>query len=183
MPKRPTAAILAIAALLFPAGSARAGWSIAHPSFTGGGFTAQAAGRYDLSASVGQGVAGAASGGRFDLVLGVLAPPGGRVAGIPSPPATPAHLAFLPPRPNPASAAVTFGVELPGESPVRLDVYGPDGRRVALVIDRVLPAGRHDLHWGAIDDAGRPLPPGVYLASLSAASHRMLRRVVLLGRP
>lgn len=183
MTRTTTLAILLLGGMTLLSCPARAAWTIAHPSFTAGGITSQSAGSYGLAAAIGQGVAGTTIGGRYALVLGAIVPAGGAVADVPGPPAIPTRLAFLPPRPNPARASVTFAVELPRDGAVRLDVFGPDGRRVARVLDRALPAGRHEVAWSVADDSGRLLPPGVYLASLSAASERILRRVVVLGHP
>lgn len=183
---RTTRAVMALsllAALVLVTRPARAGWSLEHPAVTAGGITSQVAGAYSLSAALGQGVTGAATGGSYTLVLGVLAPSGSAAAGVAPPGALPARLAFLPPRPNPARAEVAFGIDLPREAPVRLEVFGVNGRCVAHLVGRTLPAGRHEVRWQATDDSGRPLAPGVYFASLTAASHRLLRRLVLLTRP
>ncbi len=63
-----------------------------------------------------------------------------------------------------------FGRDLPLwlESPmtarVELLIFDPQGRRVRRLLDEVMPSGAHRLVWDALDDAGRPVVPGLYLA-------------------
>ena len=61
-------------------------------------------------------------------------------------------------RPNPASGRATLAVTSRAAGPARLAVYDALGREVAVVLDGVLPAGRHEIDL----DTGR-LAPGVYV--------------------
>jgi hypothetical protein len=69
--------------------------------------------------------------------------------------------------PNPFNPRTTIRYALPEPGPVRLEVFDLAGRRVALLVDRVLPAGRHELSWDGRDDAGRSVATGTYLLRLA----------------
>ncbi len=74
--------------------------------------------------------------------------------------------------PNPLTAHATIRLALPGSRPVRLGVYAADGRRIATILDAVLPAGTHDSFWDGRDEVGREVPGGVYFyrADIGGAS-------------
>lgn len=92
----------------------------------------------------------------------------------------PGPLALHGPRPNPFSREVGLSFDLPRESRVSLDLFDPTGRRVAGILDGVRPAGRHELIWSAVDDAGARLVAGLYFVRFRAAGSTLTRRVVLL---
>jgi flagellar hook assembly protein FlgD len=58
-----------------------------------------------------------------------------------------------------------------------LDLFG---RRVATLWDGPLGAGRREWLWDGRDDAGSPVPPGVYVALAEAGTTRLTRRLVLV---
>jgi DNA-binding beta-propeller fold protein YncE len=64
--------------------------------------------------------------------------------------------------PNPLTDHATIRLALPESGPVRLGLYAADGRRIAAILDGVLPAGNHDVDWTGRDEAGRAVPGGVY---------------------
>jgi hypothetical protein len=74
----------------------------------------------------------------------------------------------MPPRPNPASHGSTVEFMMGSESLVRVEVFDVTGRRVRTVERRVLPAGRHDVHWDLRDDTGERVSSGVYLWRLTS---------------
>jgi hypothetical protein len=63
---------------------------------------------------------------------------------------------------------------------VNVQMFDADGRRVAEVANSWMPAGRHDLEWGAIGRSGKALPPGVYLVRAKWGGHQALSRLVLV---
>lgn len=80
------------------------------------------------------------------------------------------------PVPNPAQATTTVAFTLDAPRPVRLSVYDALGREVAVLVDAVRPAGRHE---AALDGAG--LPTGLYLVRLTTADGlTQTRRLTLL---
>ncbi len=63
-----------------------------------------------------------------------------------------------------------FAIELPAAAgSVRAVVSDATGRAVRTLDLGALPAGTHPLGWDELDDAGRPVAPGVYSLAVSAA--------------
>ncbi len=77
--------------------------------------------------------------------------------------------------PNPFNAATVVSFSLATESDVRLDVYDVLGRRVATLVDDMMPAGEHQVSWDAIS-----APSGVYFARLATSAGMMTRKMVLV---
>lgn len=147
----------------------------------GGGLTAATAGSYSLAAAASQAAAGRLAGGAYRLNVGLLRPGVRDVSTAPPTPPVPSALAFSPARPNPARGMVALFFELPDPTPVRLEVFGLDGRRVAMLAERTFQAGRHQVFWdGAREDGGRAAP-GVYFVSLGAGARRLTQRLVLVA--
>jgi len=73
------------------------------------------------------------------------------------------------------NAVVRFAI--PGEAPVSLTLYTPQGRRVAMVAPKSFGAGEH-----ALDVKTAHLPKGVYWFELKAGSSSATRKLVLTGR-
>ena len=59
---------------------------------------------------------------------------------------------------------IRFSLDRPGEAD--LSVYDLQGRRLAMLVSEVLPAGSHIVTWDGRDGSGRTQPAGVYLARL-----------------
>ena len=80
--------------------------------------------------------------------------------------------------PNPFNAHTVIGYELPSRSSVRASIYNVLGRRIAVVLDGVRGAGRHQLAWDGRDQSGEMVAGGVYFcimqAGLRTASIKML---------
>ena len=69
--------------------------------------------------------------------------------------------------PNPFSINTTFDIELESEARVALDVFDVSGRRVATLIDKMMPAGGHTVIWDGRDVDGRVQPSGVFFSRLT----------------
>ncbi|HKK71251.1 MAG TPA: C25 family cysteine peptidase [Candidatus Krumholzibacteria bacterium] len=82
--------------------------------------------------------------------------------------------------PNPFNPTTTIGFSIPVETEVRLTVYDLRGRRVATIVDDVLPGGRHRSTWNGCDDRGRPLASGTYFYRLTAGERTLSRKMLLL---
>jgi hypothetical protein len=87
----------------------------------------------------------------------------------------PAASARLVAYPNPFNPATTLSLRLPAAGHARLRVYGADGRAVATLLEREVPAGETRVEW---QPAG--LASGVYLARLETAAGTRTARLVLL---
>jgi hypothetical protein len=100
------------------------------------------------------------------------------VAGVAAP--EPMAPSFLPVFPNPARSAARLDFTLARGARVRLDVLDAQGRRVRRLADGEWAAGRWTLPWDLADDAGRAVPPGLYLARLDAGGRAATRRVIVI---
>ena len=92
----------------------------------------------------------------------------------------PAAIAFDPPAPNPALRSTGFAFALPAAGRVSLAVFDVNGHRVRLLSEREWPAGDHRLVWDGHDDAGHPIPAGIYFARFTAGNTRVVRRLAWL---
>ncbi len=84
------------------------------------------------------------------------------------------------PYPNPSlgAARVSGMIDLPGLT--TLSVYDVLGRRVAVLYDGFHPGGPIEAAWRGTDDAGQPLPGGLYLFRLQNARSTALTSAVLI---
>lgn len=91
-----------------------------------------------------------------------------------------ANLELRPGGPNPFQDETTFSFALAFPEHVELAVFDTQGRAVRHLIDEVRSGGDHEVRWDGRDDAGRPLPAGVYRYRLRAAGLQYSRPVHLL---
>jgi len=97
------------------------------------------------------------------------------------PPAAPAVARILLARPNPASRGTRLEFELPGAAAVSLTLHDLAGRTVrTLCRQEPHAAGRHAAAWDGLDQAGRPVASGVYLARLQAGEAKSETRITIL---
>jgi endo-1,4-beta-xylanase len=78
--------------------------------------------------------------------------------------------------PNPFNPSTRIPFELSEPARVRIEVFDPSGRCVAVPVDGPMAAGSHDAVWGARDRTGRSLPGGVYVVRMTVEDSRGLRR-------
>jgi hypothetical protein len=83
-------------------------------------------------------------------------------------------------QPNPFSPETRIVFELSQGGKVELGIYRPDGRLVRTLVTGERPAGRQEVRWDGLDDAGRRAAGGVYFYSLRAPGIADSRRMILL---
>ncbi|MCC6348811.1 MAG: hypothetical protein IT347_04360 [Candidatus Eisenbacteria bacterium] len=105
--------------------------------------------------------------------------PSAQVAGVEG---ARAESGFAPAAPNPARDVTRFAAVLPAAAEVRLEIFDAAGRRVRRLAGGEFAAGAHEFAWDLRDDAGAPVPAGLYLARFGAGGATRVRRVVALGR-
>jgi hypothetical protein len=93
---------------------------------------------------------------------------------------TPVDAALDPASPNPFNGSTVIRYNLRNASEVRLVVMDLLGRRVRTLAGGSVAAGRHAEVWDGRDDAGRPLPSGVYLCRLEAGASTFVRKLTML---
>ncbi len=95
-------------------------------------------------------------------------------------PGAPVAFALRPCHPNPFNASTVVSYEVPASSRVEVLVCDLRGRPVRRLVSAEVPAGLHIIRWDGTDDAGSPLPSGVYLVRLEAGSRAAVQKVVLV---
>jgi hypothetical protein len=98
---------------------------------------------------------------------------GATTAGIPAPVLAPAA-------PNPFNPTTQLTFELPAAQMVNLTVYDARGRQVAVLARGEHAAGRHTARWNGRDEAGRPVPAGIYFARLESDGTQVTRKLALV---
>jgi len=98
-------------------------------------------------------------------------------AGVPAP----SRLQLDPVAPNPFRSAARVRFGLPTRQPVRLEVFGLRGDRVATLLDGApLEPGYHTSLWDGRTAGGAQAGSGVYYLRLQAGGTSLTRRVVLI---
>jgi hypothetical protein len=86
--------------------------------------------------------------------------------------------------PNPFNPTTTITFTVPGgvesRENVVLVVYDVRGARVKMLINDVLPGGRHAVQWDGMNDRGGQAASGVYFFRLRAAGFEDARKMILL---
>jgi len=82
--------------------------------------------------------------------------------------------------PNPIRTRATIDYRLDAGGPIRLTVHDLQGRTIATLVDAFVGGGEHAANWGGRDDAGRRVPPGVYLLRISADGRTRTQRPLVL---
>jgi len=82
--------------------------------------------------------------------------------------------------PNPFNPVTRIDFELPVTETVELAVFGLDGRRIATLVARALPAGRHTVTWNGRDDHGETVASGTYVYRLKAGAYTKTCKMTLL---
>ena len=83
-------------------------------------------------------------------------------------------------QPNPFAERTTIDLELREASPVEVDVFDVAGRRVRALSLPDQPAGWRRVSFDGRDDAGHPLPSGVYFLRVSAAHATHTQKIVVV---
>jgi hypothetical protein len=75
-----------------------------------------------------------------------------------------------------------LGIDVPSQGPatrIAVLVYSTTGRLVRRLVDEALVPGRYVVGWDGQDEAGRPVPPGVYIAVMTAGTYRATQRLII----
>jgi hypothetical protein len=96
-------------------------------------------------------------------------------------PATPRRFRLYPAVPNPFSSASQISYSLSMSAVAKLKVYNLVGNEVRTLVDDYRPAGFYTTYWNAANDAGEPVPPGVYFCRLEVGDQPLTQKLMLLG--
>ncbi len=82
--------------------------------------------------------------------------------------------------PNPFNASTEIRFSLPEDGNASLVIYDLLGKAVRTLVSGPCEAGVHRVVWDGRDDAGNPVPSGVYIYRLTAGEESLLRRMMLV---
>jgi len=82
--------------------------------------------------------------------------------------------------PNPFNSATIIRYELPKSVRSTLKLYNLRGQVVRTLLDRQQGAGYYTIDWDGKDDAGRMVPSGVYVYTLTAGEFRASKKLLLI---
>ncbi len=83
--------------------------------------------------------------------------------------------------PNPFNPSTKISFNLPDVLPVTLQIFNLQGQRVkSLIVENVLPAGRHVFSWDGKNDTGVLVPSGIYFIRLHSEKQVAVKRALLL---
>lgn len=176
---------IGIASAAPPTAHAQSGgpYSLTWSSIAGGGgaFSTAPGSGYQLGGTIGQSNAGPLTGGSYALKGGFWNLGGASPVDVDDDhPGPPVAFRVYQNVPNPFSAQTTIAFDLPSDQRVQMAVYNLKGERVRVLLDEVMPAGRHSMTWAGIGDDGRPLPSGVYWIRTQAKDRSDVRKTVLV---
>ncbi len=81
---------------------------------------------------------------------------------------SPARFQLLQNYPNPFNAETKIEYTLPDPAQLFLAVYNIHGQRVRILYDGLMNAGRHSVAWDGTENAGEPVPSGIYIIRLQS---------------
>jgi hypothetical protein len=81
--------------------------------------------------------------------------------------------------PNPFNPSTVISFTLNEQAVVSLNVYDLQGRLVNSLLQDDLAAQRYEVRWNGRDDAGQPVPAGLYLATLASGDIQISRKMML----
>ena len=83
--------------------------------------------------------------------------------------------------PNPFNPSTNIDFFTPDTGPATLVVYDVLGQQVQILMNRIVPAGNHSIHWDGRDSRGMPVGSGVYFYRLTAGSnHASTRKMIVM---
>jgi len=82
--------------------------------------------------------------------------------------------------PNPFNPTTKIAFDVARAGAVRLQIFDVAGHAVKTLVDGATPAGRHEVSWSGLDDAGRRVSSGVYFYQLVTDGFSQTRRLALL---
>ena len=82
--------------------------------------------------------------------------------------------------PNPFNPATTIAYDLPSDSAVSIVIYDALGQEVRRLLTEQKAAGRYTIQWDALDNLGRGVGSGVYIAKVEAGQFTASQKMLLL---
>ena len=83
-------------------------------------------------------------------------------------------------QPNPFNPMTTIKFSVEREGPVSLTIFDLSGRKVRTLLNEPYGPGEHTVVWDGHNDAGAPMPSGVYLYRYDSGGRSMTRKMMLV---
>lgn len=107
--------------------------------------------------------------------------PRARPTGVDTRPQTlPTAFGLLSNSPNPFNPATTIRYRLDRSTPVRLEIYSPNGERIANLVDGVQAPGMYEVQWQGRNESGAAVASSVYFVRLAIQQESHWRKIMLL---
>ena len=82
--------------------------------------------------------------------------------------------------PNPFNPSTAINFSLPESIPVTLKIYNLRGSLIKILVNRTMPAGRHNSFWDGTDQRGENVSAGVYFYRMEAGNYHKSKKMILL---
>jgi len=82
--------------------------------------------------------------------------------------------------PNPFNPTTTISFSVPMAMNARVEVFNVLGEKVSTVFDGMANAGRNDVVWDGVNDAGETVASGIYFYRMKAGEYTESRKMVLM---
>ena len=82
--------------------------------------------------------------------------------------------------PNPFDGSTTIRFDLPVKTPVTLEIFDVQGRRVRTLANATFDPGFHAIEWDHRDDRGNVLRAGMFMYRIQAGSNESQRKMTLV---
>ena len=85
--------------------------------------------------------------------------------------------------PNPFNPETNIEFTIPSSSSnvfVEIKVYNFLGQLVKILVSESLPSGTHNVKWNGKNEAGRQMPSGIYIYTISAGNYTNTKKMILL---
>lgn len=82
--------------------------------------------------------------------------------------------------PNPFNPGTTLPFQLAERGWISLKIFNLMGAEIRTLIDAEQPAGRHQIIWNGLDNAGMPVPAGLYFYQLRTRDGCWSRKMILM---
>ena len=82
--------------------------------------------------------------------------------------------------PNPFNASTVIAFDVPKDTHIILQIFDLMGRRIRILYEGHMEAGRYHFVWNGSDKYGRHVSSGVYLISFQANRYREIKKCLLL---
>ncbi len=92
----------------------------------------------------------------------------------------PERVELFPAYPNPFNPETVLSFTLPLADNVEFTIYDDRGRKIIVLINGFISAGRHQVIWDGRDEGGVSVPSGTYLALLRTEKIQLTRKLVLV---